>query len=91
MVVTRDDLEREPSAENKMKYMQYMTLREDFQEVINGHVEYAKKYEALLEEIRRRIQQSIQGAGYVESEEGGNESQAFIGDVCDNFKDIYII
>ncbi|GJQ71546.1 hypothetical protein Trydic_g11254 [Trypoxylus dichotomus] len=79
MAIDRDDLEREPTAETKMKYMQYTTLREDFQDAINGHIECVKRYEVFLEEIKKRIQQSIQGDTYDESETIPSEEQAFIG------------
>ncbi|KAK9707704.1 Syntaxin [Popillia japonica] len=79
MAIERDELEKESSAEIKMKYMQYTTLREEFQDAINGHIECVKRYEVLLEEIKKRIQQSIQGENYDESEEISNETQAFIG------------
>ncbi|KAI4461406.1 ankyrin repeat family protein [Holotrichia oblita] len=79
MAIEREELEKESSAETKMKYMQYTTLREEFQDAINSHIECVKRYEVLLEEIKKRIQQSIQGENYNESEDISNEGQAFIG------------
>ncbi|XP_022915931.1 syntaxin-1A-like isoform X2 [Onthophagus taurus] len=79
--INKEDVERVTTANTKMKFMQYTSLREGFTTTLNSYIDAMKHYEANLEHFKHSIQKTVQGDDYDETQPltGGDQDQLFIG------------